>query len=94
MALLWVELEVESRKESGEEDALRHVVVELERTLEGWVRWDLEEGHLHSAELEARGSFSVEDVRRIQGRDGDVHELSQTESYEGTLSYQVEVTRE
>ncbi|HED64607.1 MAG TPA: hypothetical protein ENJ09_03525 [Planctomycetes bacterium] len=93
LALLWVELEVSTEASGSPRDGLE-VEVEMERAIEGTIRWDLTHGHLYDADLETDSEWSRTEVFPIEDEDGAEHEVRQTESQEGTIRYIASVERE
>ncbi len=94
LAAIHVELEITTGCDGELEEGALQVEVEIERTIEGTILWDLEHGHVHSAELQA-------DARRLTTRnwtvvnpEGDELELEEAWSLEGTIHYAMTVKRE
>lgn len=94
VAVLHVTLDVETSCESEVEleGGTLTVEVEIERTLEGTILWDLENGHALAAELEGTGSRLTTRSQTIETEEGDF-EVEQSELYEGTLTYEATLER-
>jgi len=106
VAVLHVELEVKTGSDSVV-PALEHegevvrpeltVEVEIERTVEGTILWDLEHGHALSAELTCEASRQQTRSWTMTGeKDGEEVSVDVEESllYEGTIRYTASIERE
>ena len=73
------------------------VEVELERTLEGTILWDLEHGHARSAELECEASRLHTSAWTIHGEDEDgagvSADVEESRLFEGTVKYSATIER-
>lgn len=111
VAVIHVELEITTGSESVlpalEEDELEEgqfprpeitIEVEIERTLEGTILWDLEHGHVLSAELECEASRLVTESWTLEGETEDGEsvsaDLEQSRMMEGTVRYTASIERE
>lgn len=106
VAVLHVELEIETGSDSvipeleHEGEVVRPeltVEVEIERTLEGTILWDLEHGHALSAELTCEASRLQTRSWTMTGeQDGEEVEVDVEEAllYEGTIRYTATIERE
>jgi len=106
VAVLHVELEITTGSESvlpalSEDDVERpeiQIEVEIERTLEGTILWDLEHGHALSAELECEASRLHTDSWTVTGEDDEGEEVSadveQSRLLEGTIKYKATIERQ
>ncbi len=96
LAVIHVELEITTGSESTREaeSGELQLSIEIERTIEGTVLWDLEHGHAHSAELEAEASRQTTRTGTTQDPEGNEVELEQSELFEGTIRYTMTVARE
>jgi hypothetical protein len=105
VAVIHVELEIATGSDrvvpaSDEEGAERPEVtieVELERTLEGTILWDIEGGHAHSAELECEASRRQSQAwSGFLERDGSTEEVEvETVSlFRGTIRYTATFVRD
>lgn len=73
------------------------VEVELERSLEGTILWDLEHGHALSAELECKASRLHTEKWTVTGeREGEEisADAEQSRRFEGTIHYSARIERE
>jgi hypothetical protein len=75
-----------------------HTEVEIERTLEGTILWDLEHGHAHSAALECQASRLVTQSWTLSGENEEGESLSidceRSTLLEGTIRYTATIERE
>ena len=111
VAVIHVELEITTGSETtlpavegGDPDAgefpipEREVEVEIERTLEGTILWDLEHGHALSAELTCEASRLHTESWTITGESEDGEQISadveQSRMMEGTVTYTATIERE
>jgi len=106
VAVIHVQLEIETGSSStypGQEPDEEHpgfppreVEVEIERSLEGTILWDLEHGHALSAELECESSRLVTTSVTLHGTyEGEEVEADYEESslWEGTITYKATIER-
>jgi hypothetical protein len=110
VAVIHVELEITTGSESslpaleGDEESGEpwrpevKVEVEIERTIEGTILWDLEHGHALSAELECEASRLFSESWTISGEDEDGEDVSadveQSRLIEGSVRYRATIERE
>ena len=96
LAVIHVELEITTGSSGvqGQEENDIRVEVEITRTVEGTILWDLEHGHAHSAELETEASRQTTRTGKAANPDGDEAELEVSELLEGTIHYSMTVERE
>ena len=110
VAVIHVELEITTGSETtlpaveGDPDAgefpipEREIEIEMERTLEGTILWDLEHGHALSAELTCEASRLRTEAWTITGEGEDGEEISadveQSRMMEGTVTYTATIERE
>jgi hypothetical protein len=106
VAVLHVELEITTGSESvlpavSEDEFERPEIqteVEIERTLEGTILWDLDHGHALSAELECEASRLHTDSWTVNGEDEEGEEVSadieQSRLLEGTIKYTATIERQ
>jgi hypothetical protein len=110
LAVIHVELEITTGSDTVlpalEEDDLEEgefprpeiaIEVEIERSLEGTILWDLEHGHVRSAELECRASRLHTESWTLTGEhDGEEvsAEVEQSRLLEGTIRYTATIERE
>lgn len=94
VAVLHVTLEVETSCQSDVEleGGALTVEVEIERSLEGTILWDLEHDHAVSAELEGTGSRLTTRSQTIETEEGDF-DVEQAELFEGTITYEATIER-
>ena len=105
VAVLHVELEITTGSESvlpalseGELERPEIAIeVEIERTLQGTILWDLEHGHALSAELECEASRLHTESWTASGEDEDGEEIEaeveQSRLLEGTIKYTATIER-
>jgi hypothetical protein len=105
VAVLSVELEITTGSDSvlpalSEDDIERPEItieVEIERTLEGTILWDLEHGHALSAEFECEASRLHTESWTITGEDDEGEEIEaeveQSRLLEGTIKYTATIER-
>lgn len=94
VAVLAVSFDVESqasRTIEGPEDREAERTTRIHREIEGHVYWDVEAGHLLSAQLEADADLEVVETGTLTSPQGDELELSQTRVFSGTISYTIEI---
>jgi len=108
MAVVHVEFDVttgsqrvEPASEGDEEGSARPEVtrdVEIKRTIQGTILWDLEHSHARSAELECKASrLSSESwTANVEQEDGEVAEVDvqRAELLEGTIRYEANIQRQ
>lgn len=106
VAVIHVELEITTGSESvlpalseGEFERPEITIeVEIERTLEGTILWDLEHGHALSAELECEASRLHSESWTVTGEndEGDTveAEIEQARLLEGTIKYTATIERQ
>lgn len=85
-----------TEEEEGFERPEITVVVEIERSLEGIILWDLEHGHAHSAELECSASRLHTESWTITGQQNGEEisaEVEQARLFEGTIRYRSTIER-
>lgn len=85
-----IETELEFEQEMGEQTIT--VTTEIERTLEGELRWDLEAGHALSATLEGEAARETTRSGELENEEGQSFTL--TERHEGTVRYRATIEEE
>lgn len=104
VAVIHVQLEVTTgcdgtmkgtaESEEGEDEPYEiGIEVEIERTIEGTILWDLDHGHAHSAELDAEASRQTTRTRSVETEKGEV-EVEESELLEGKIRYECTIERE
>jgi len=96
LAVLTVRIEVDSHATTATEgpggsEAER--TLEMSREIEGTLLWNIEDAHLHSAELEADADLDVSEAGTLENPQGEEVEFTQTRSFSGTISYTVTIER-
>lgn len=81
--------------EEGEEEQPYSIAieVEIERTIEGTILWDLDHGHARSADLQADASRQTTRTRKVDTEKGEV-EVEESELLEGKIHYECTIERE
>jgi hypothetical protein len=94
VAVLRVTLEVETScgSEAELEGATMTVEVEIERSLEGTILWDVDSHHALSAELAGEGSRLTTRTRTLETEEGEL-ELEEVQLFEGTIGYEATFER-
>ena len=95
VAVIEVEFEASSDAEHTMELGEREVTRgrKVTREVEGEILWDLEANHLLSAELEAESGLTFSQEAEVQGHEGEMVDLKETQAFAGTIEYTVEVER-
>jgi hypothetical protein len=105
VAVIHVELEITTGSEqvlpevevNGRTRPEISIEIEIERSLEGTILWDLEHGHALSAELECSSSrLETRQWTLVSEEDGEEHAFEVEESvlHEGTIEYSASIERE
>jgi hypothetical protein len=104
VAVIHVELEIKTGSDdvmaADEEEQRPEIKVEVEigRKLEGTILWDLEHGHVRSAELECDASRLLSQKWQLTGEDEDgeeaQHDIERAFLYEGKIHYKATIDRE
>lgn len=96
VAELRFELEIESDgsvdvdAEEGSVTLLR----ELERTLEGTILWDLDAGHALALSGSAENEMTSTSTQSMEDPEGGEHELEQSQTFSGSVTYSITFERE
>ncbi len=95
LALISVELEIETWADSAmeQEGVEIEIEVEISRDITGEILWDLDHGHLFAADLEADAEYVRTMTRPWETPNGEV-ELTEVRTFSGTIGYTVEIERE
>jgi hypothetical protein len=94
LAVIAVELDIETRLEFEQEPGEVTVTTVIERELAGRILWDIDAGHATSAELEGDAARTTTRSGEVENEEGETFDLAETERHEGTVRYRATIERE